>query len=115
MKSVICINGKTYVGNSVSVNNNVVYIDGKKIEDSTPDVKGILRVEITGDLVSVTSDAPVSVSGSVKGDVVADGPVTCGNVFGNVKADGPVNCGNVTGNVKADGPVNCGNVGSIKM
>jgi len=108
--SSITINGKTYTGkNSISIINGEVIIDG--MPQSGERLTGVVRVEITGDPLSVTTDSPVVVKGDVKGDVKADGPVTCGEVGGNVEADGPVTCGSVRGYVEANGPCTCGNVG----
>ncbi len=107
--STITINGKTYAGHNISVINGKVFIDGNSQDDDT--LSGVVRIEVKGDLASLECDAPVVVTGNVKGNVKCDGPVTCGDVEGNVDADGPVTCGNVKGNVEADGPCTCGNVG----
>ena len=107
--SSININGKTYQGKSVSIINGRVKIDGREQEGDT--LIGVVKVEIIGDPASIDCDSPVIVHGNVKGNVVADGPVTCGNVEGDVDADGPCTCGDVKGNVTADGPCTCGNVG----
>ena len=107
--STITINGQTYTGRSVNIINGEVIIDG--VKQTGDKLQGVVKVEITGDPASVDCDAPVTVKGNVKGNVIADGPVTCGDVGGDVDADGPVTCGNVQGDVDADGPCTCGNVG----
>lgn len=106
--STITINGKTYVGQNISVVNGKVLIDGKSQDDT---LSGVVRIEVTGDLASLQCDAPVVVTGNVKGNINCDGPCTCGDVEGDVDADGPVTCGDVKGNVEADGPCTCGKVG----
>ena len=107
--STITINGKTYSGKSVNIINGEVIIDG--VKQTGDKLQGVVKVEITGDPASVDCDAPVTVKGNVKGNVIADGPVTCGDVSGDVDAAGPVTCGNVSGDVNADGPCTCVNVG----
>lgn len=109
--STVTINGQTFTshGGSISIINGEVTIDG--VKQTGDKLKGVVKVEITGDPLNVTIDAPVTIRGNVNGDVKADGPVTCGDVGGDVEADGPVTCGNVQGNVEADGPCTCGDVG----
>jgi hypothetical protein len=96
--STITINGRKFEGSNVSIIDGVVIIDGLKDGDR---FSGVVRVEVTGNLVSLKADAPVVVKGNV-GSVEADGPVSCGNVTGNVETDGPVTCGHVSGNVKGN-------------
>lgn len=91
---MITINGKTYQGNSVSVINSVVFIDGKRIDDKDLP-KTILQIDVTGTL----------------GELKTDASVNCDNVTGNVEAGGSVNCDRVNGNVNAGGSVNCDTVG----
>jgi hypothetical protein len=98
--STISINGKTYTGKNVSIINGEVIIDG--VKQNGDKLQGVVRVEITGDPASIDCDAPVTVKGNVKGNVIADGPVTCGNVTGDVTADGPCTCGNVGGDDDGD-------------
>lgn len=115
----VTINNKTYRGNSVTVKNNVVYIDGKRVSDDddddndlVPNSSGILKVEITGNVGSVKSDKSVNVrNGNVEGDVEARGSVNCDKVGGSVDAKGSVNCDGVKGNVTAGGSVNADNIG----
>lgn len=102
----ITINGKTYKGRSVSVNNNKVYIDGKRVDDKElPST--ILEIEVKGDLVELTADGSVNCD-NVKGDVKAGGSVNCDDVGGNVDAGGSVNCDDVRGSVNAGGSVHHG-------
>lgn len=96
---MININGKSFFGNNIVVNNGKVIIDGK---DVTPDSKVINiqvdgnvdmlqvdncdKMEINGDANSAkTTNGNISISGSVKGDVqTTNGNVVCGQVGGSV-------------------------------
>ncbi len=100
----ITINGKTYnvPGGNISVQNNIVYVDGKKIEEG---LSGIVEVKFTGDLASLRTDGSATVKGEVKGDVDAGGSVDCGNVGGSVDAGGSVSCRDVKGDIDAGGSV----------
>ncbi len=102
---MIRINGKEYHGNSVSISNGVVKVDGKVVDDSTPGPGGILKVAIEGDPVDVSSDCSVDVKGTVKGSVTAGGSVNCDDVGGNVQCGGSVNCDDISGNVMAGGSI----------
>jgi len=107
------INGKEYIsqsGHEVTVIDGVVRVDGKTVETSG-NATGVVRVDITGDLVNLKTDASATISGGVKGDVGAGGSVQCGNVAGSVDAGGSVQCNNVGKNVDAGGSVTCGTVG----
>lgn len=91
---MININGKTYFGNSVSVSNGEVIIDGKRVDDHGAK-NGVMTIKV--------------IDGEV-GNIVCDGSVDCDNVAGSVKAGGSVNCDDVGGNVTAGGSVNCDDV-----
>ncbi len=105
---MISINGRTYSGRSISVQNNVVTIDGKQVDEAPKN--GILHVSITGDVASIEADGSVTVSGQVQGSVRAGGSVSCGNVGGNVSAGGSVTGGAMGhgGNISAGGSVKMG-------
>lgn len=96
------INGVTYEGNSITITNNEVLIDGKVVKNS---VSGVVKIKIEGNPAKVYSDASVEVKGDVLGDVDSGGSVNCGNVKGNVDAGGSVRCGTVGGSVHAGGSV----------
>ena len=105
MASKVTINGKTYRGNNISIQNGTVYIDGKLADDSAPDENGILEVQITGDVSLVECDRSVTVNGNVTGNVQAAGSVTCDDVGGSVEAGGSVTCDDVGESVDAGGSV----------
>ena len=100
------IGNKSYSGQSISIINGVVTIDG--VVQGGDKLTGIVKIEITGVIANVTVDAPLMVNGDVLGNVDCEGAVTCGAVGGNVDADA-VTCGCVAGDVDAD-VVNCGDV-----
>lgn len=103
----VTINGKTYTGTkSISVRNNVVIIDGKKVDHGTVE-NGILEIHVTGVLEHLETDASV-VCNDVHGDVQSGGSVSCDNVGGTVQAGGSVSCDNVGGSIMAGGSVSHG-------
>jgi hypothetical protein len=95
----IVVNGKRYVGNSVSVVNGKVYVDGK---DQTPNAKEI-KIEVTADIQDLKVDYAnlVNITGNVGNIKSGSGDVNVkGNVTGSVTTgSGDVECGNVGGNV----------------
>ena len=99
----ITINGKSYIGNSIRVTNNEVWIDGIRANPQPLPDNGILRIDLNGSIESLTSDSSVNVVGQV-GQVRASGNVQCGDA-GSVYASGNVICRNVSGNVSAGGNV----------
>lgn len=120
----ITVNGRTISvpsGCSLSVINNVVYVDGQRWEGDP--LEGTHHTfDVQGTLLSLKVDqGDVTVHGSVQGNVDSGGSVTCGNVDGFVSAGGSFRGGHVNGNVSAGGSVTCediaGNVsagGSIR-
>ena len=100
MSSTITIGSREYEGDSISIMNKKVYVDGVVVEE------GVITAIIKGDAVSVTAEGGVTVVGNVKGNVNAGGSIRCGNVEGNVEAS-CVDCGNVSGGIKVGSSVNC--------
>lgn len=115
--STITINNSTYEGDNVSVKNNVVIIDGQKINTdekiinisingniNSLDVSYASRINVTGDVNELDSNSgDIIVHGNVNskidsnsGDIQIDGDVT-----GNIETtSGDVKCGNVTGSIE---------------
>ncbi len=125
MGNQITIGGKTYNipnGRSISVNDDGVWVDGKKIDlDALGDAKnggGEVKIVWEGPAPENLEIRGFNVSlecGDVGGNIVCDGSVKCGNISGNASVGGSANCGNVGGSVKANGSVNCSNVeGDVK-
>lgn len=99
---MININGVSYVGNNINIVNGKVTIDGKNINDL--EKATVLEINVTGDLVSLTSDMSVTCQ-NVLGSVSAGGSIQCNNVGANVSAGGSVTCMNVGGSVTAGGSI----------
>lgn len=103
--ATIIIDGATYSGNSVSIINGRVTIDGVAQDTKS---SGPVEIRVTeGVLGELNSDAAVF-CGEVRGNVRAGGSVHCNNVAGSVSAGGSVNCDNVGGGVNAGGSVHRG-------
>lgn len=81
------IDGRTFTGNSISIVNGVVTIDGVQ-QDGT--LSGQVQLKIEGTLDSLTTDASVNMKGQINGDVEAGGSVNCDDVGGSVNAGGSV-------------------------
>lgn len=102
---IIRINGNTITvpdGANVSINNGTIIINGSisgSYSDNTP------KIEITGNVGSLTCPGSVEVHGNVGGKVDAGGNVNCGDVASYVDAGGNVICGKVGGKVDAGGNV----------
>lgn len=97
--ATITINGKTYQGKSVSVQNGVVYIDGKRAD---PETAPTINIEVNGnvDVLRVDACERVVVYGTCGSVQTASGDVECGDVKGPVQTvSGDVNCHAVSGSV----------------
>jgi hypothetical protein len=115
--SQIIINNKTYYGNNISVKNNVVYVDGKRVDNENDKV---ITISINGDVDTLVVDVceTIKINGSVtnlktvSGDVVTElvknsitttsGDVeVTGYINGSITTtSGDVTCGDISGNVK---------------
>lgn len=102
----ITINGEQYSGNSVSIKNNDIYIDGVKV-DRKDRIGKSDGITIKGNVASIITDKSVKVDGVIIGNVKAGGSVSCDDIGGDVVADGSVNCDDIQGNVRAGGSINC--------
>lgn len=97
---MITYNGKKYEGDSITIMNGVVTIDGKLVEkDNEANI-----IHIHGDVGNLKTDKSVNCN-NVSGNVDAGGSVNCDRVGNNVYAGGSVNSGNVRGDVRAGGSV----------
>lgn len=102
MSATVTINGKTYVGNSVTIRGTKVIIDGKE-QGSTGDQNPV-DVNIKGVLEHLECEGSATCQ-NVQGNVAAGGSVHAEDIGGNVAAGGSVNCGKVGGNISAGGSV----------
>lgn len=110
--SQIIINNRSYQGKNVTINKNVVYIDGKRVD--TEDDK-VINISIEGNVDTLEVDAcqTVTVNGEVKSLTTISGDVktnTVSNGINTTSGDITVN-GNVNGSINTiSGDVDCGNV-----
>ena len=99
---MININGMSFNGSNISISNNKIYVDGKRVDEqfedqktfnivvdgplSKLDVENAESIEIKGDVGSIkTTNGNVQVSGSVNGDVkTVNGNVNAINIDGKV-------------------------------
>jgi hypothetical protein len=111
----INISGRSFSGNNITIINDRIYVDGKDITDDAGEgAKGIVKIEITGDVKLVNCDRSVSIKGNVNGDVKSGGSLNCDNITGNAESNGSMNAGNIGGNARSGGSMNCGKVsGSV--
>lgn len=100
----IIVNGRaiSVSGNNISIINDAIYVDGKKIEGG---LSGAVEVSFTGDICSLKCDGEVTIKGNVLGNIDCGGSCECGDVGGYVDAGGSVRCGKVNGDVDAGGSV----------
>ena len=110
----VTINGKTYSGRNIQINNGRVSIDGNADESSG--LKEPISIVINGNCGAIECrEANIKVNGNVQGDIATGaGDVECsGVVTGNVKTGaGDIECGDVSGNVQTGaGDIECGKVG----
>jgi hypothetical protein len=99
---MIQINGKTYKGNNISMNNGKILIDGKAVEGHEDEkvinvtVNGNINslaiddceeIKITGECGAVTSkNGNIVVKGNVTGDAISkNGNIVCSNVGGSAE------------------------------
>lgn len=121
----VSINGKTYVGNTISVQNGVVMVDGKRASDAPGGTSFIFNVTITGAVEHMElTNGEVTVHGdvgrvkTVNGDVNVEQSVT-GNVAsvnGDIKIGGELNgdASTVHGDIKSAGKKMPGAVRKIR-
>jgi len=100
MAGIVNINGKTYRGNNISINNNIVIIDGKRVDEDDQKMINItiyniesIKVDVCNSLVVKgtvggnveTMSGDIDITGEVKGNVTtSSGDVSCGNIHGDV-------------------------------
>lgn len=95
--SRVVINGKSFMGNDIQINNGKVYVDNFQLSGvlSSP-----IKVEVHGNveyLETGSGDVDARSIGKIK---TGSGDVTCGDVIGNITTgSGDVECGRVSGNI----------------
>lgn len=104
--SNVNINGKSYSGNNITVQNSVVFVDGVEQGDFGDDKKVVIKIMSNVD--SIESKESITIQGSVKaGEIITGTSFNADNVIGNVKAGSSVNCDDIKGNVYAGTTINC--------
>ena len=99
----INVNGRTYRGTSITINNGKVIIDGKVQEEG---LSGTVEVKVVEDIGSLTCDGSATVYGNVLGNVHAQNSVEVeGDVLGDVNAGNSVDAKSIKGNVRAGNSV----------
>lgn len=98
---MIKINGKVYTGNSISINNNRIVIDG---HDLTPDTKEI-NISIDGDIEKIKVDLcnKILIKGNCGSLQAKNGDIEVGgDVTGSINSmNGDIDCGDVGGSIQA--------------
>lgn len=105
--STVSVNGKTVRvrGNSISIINDQIIVDGKPLEEAfdQPNITVIVEgdckilsacgnVEVKGNAGNIDCRGSCHVEGNVTGNIDASGSVTCGDVGGDIDASGSVRC-----------------------
>ncbi len=110
--SSITINGKSYVGKSVTIVNGKVIVNGNEV---TPEDSKTITINVEGDIDELNVDAceKITVKGNVKNIQTSSGDIDCGNVTGGIQtSSGDIECGDVGGSIQtSSGDVKCGTVG----
>jgi len=99
---MIIINGKKYTGNNLSISNNEVFIDGKRMEDDE-DSKSI-TIQVEGNIETITADYcdSMSITGTCGNVTSKNGNIdVIGDVLNDVTTkNGNIHCGHVAGDVE---------------
>ena len=94
----VVIDGKSFSGGDISINNGVVTIDGVN-QDGT--LSGPINVVVHGDVQLLESRAGNVTAQNVGEISTGSGDVICSNVNGSVRTgSGDVECGTVSGSVR---------------
>lgn len=106
--SQVIINGKTYSGNSITINGDSVIIDGQ-VQDKINECK--IEIKVLCNVDKIISEESINIKGSVTGNVEAKTNVNCDDIFGNVSAGVNINCDDIKGDATAGVTINCDNIG----
>lgn len=94
----ITVNGRSYSGKNVVVNNGVVIVDGVEQEES---LKGIVNIVVNGDVESIQKANNVTVNGNCDRVETVSGDINCQDVYGDVKSvSGDINAKGIAGSVR---------------
>ena len=98
--NTIVINGVTYQGNNVAINNGEVIIDG--VSMSKGNVKIDIVINGNVEKVVLAEQGSVNVEGNVGGDIeTQSGNISCGDVNGSAKTmSGNISAKSISGSAK---------------
>ena len=87
-------------GKRITMTSDGFFVDGKPIVEFDESETPVLKIEITGNVESLTTeDGEITENGHVGTVVSKDGYIKCRTVGGNVEnKDGDIYCGKVMGN-----------------
>lgn len=108
--SIFKINNIQIAGRSLTIKDNKIFIDGKKID--TEEKQIYVSVEGNVDKIDIGYCNELIISGEVKEIYSSAADIKCQNVKGNIEtASGDVECKDITGNVSTmSGDVKCGKI-----
>lgn len=100
IRSGMCvINGRTFAGRSIVVNESGTFVDGKEVDvGDGKKISIVVNGPVDG---NIDATGRVEVNGNVTGKVSAGMDLKCGDVNGNAGAGMSCYCGTVTGDVRA--------------
>lgn len=97
-KGKATINGVTYSGRNISIQNGIVNVDG---DVKTQTLVGPVNVVVNGNVERLTSETGKVTANDVGSISTGSGDVVCKSVSGSVSTgSGDVKCGKVNGSIK---------------
>lgn len=105
-KSTVCFNNKCYNGKTIKIENNIIYVDGKKVEDNNDNKKKIVyypvKINVIGGAHNIsTLSGDINVQGNVNEIKTTSGDVQIkGKINNNVcTVSGDVKASSIGGNI----------------
>lgn len=97
----VTVNGATFSGGSITIQNGVVTVDGVD-QDITFAAGQTIKVEVSGDVDTLeTKSGDVTVNGAVGRVKTQSGDVRCGDVNGDAETmSGDITCKKIGGNAR---------------
>lgn len=95
--NTINVNGKSYNipnGASVSIDNNVIRVNGKVLSDYGTSIERNIVITVNGNINSLDCGGSVVVNGDV-GDADVAGSLECHDIKGNVDCAGSIRCNKI--------------------
>lgn len=104
--SSITINGQTYVGNNITMEDGKVIVDGVEQESH---YKEPITLYVNCNVDKIIIEESIRVNGDIHGNVIAKNSVNCDKVVGDVSAGNAINCDDIQGNAQAN-VINCDDI-----